>query len=131
MATKILLLGKLIYAAITSDTGLAAKVGTKVFPIVAPAETTYPFVVYTRSNAGSNIHTKDAWMGDAGSFQITVVDDNYNDAVTIAEDIRQLLEDHVIYNNELKLFNIRMVSSSENFSDDTFTETLYFECEAE
>lgn len=129
--TNSLLVGKLIYATIQNSEEVKSKVGDKVYPIVAPADTTFPFIVYTRANAYPSTHTKDGWFGDNASFQITIVSDKYFDSAEIANDVRDLFENCRISNNDLCIDNIRMTSASEAFSEDTFTQTLYFECDAQ
>lgn len=122
--------GKLIYACITQDTNLSKTLGTNVFPLAAPADTTFPFVVYTRNNAYSSNHTKDGWLTDDASFQITVVSDKYDQSVDIADAIRGLLENCRLSSNDLSIENIRLTSSNEMFNEDEYIQNLYFECES-
>lgn len=125
-----LLIGKLIYATISSNSDVAAKVGTNIFPIVAPADVNYPFIVYTRSNAYPSTVTKDGWLNDAASFQITVISDTYIESAEIANEVRDLFENCVISNNELQISNIHMTSCTEAFSEDAYIQTINFDCEA-
>ena len=126
-----LLIGKLIYATIHGDQTLATYIGERIYPIVAPADTLFPFVVFTRSNAYASACSKDAWIEDKASFQITVLSQTYDEGATIANGIRDLFENCIISNNDLRLSNIRMTSCSEAYGDDTFSQTLYFECNAD
>lgn len=128
--TNSLLVGKLIYSTIQSSTDVVEAVGSKVYPIVAPQDTTYPFVIYTRANAYPESLTKDGWLNDNVAFQISIVSDKYIDGAELANDIRDLFENCKISNDELTIENIRMTSCSESFMDDTYIQTLYFECEA-
>lgn len=128
--TNTLLIGKLIYGTISSSAEVTSLVDNRIYPIVAPAETTYPFIVYTRANAYPNTHTKDGWVGDNASFQITIVSDKYFESADIANNVRDLFENCRISNEELSIENIRMTSASEAFSEDAYTQTLYFDCEA-
>lgn len=125
-----LLIGKLIYATIQASENVRALVGTKVFPIVAPADTDFPFIVYTRSNAYPQRGTKDGWLDDNVAFQITIAADTYNESVELADKIRDLFENCVISSTELTINNIRMTSCTELFNEDTYIQNLYFECEA-
>lgn len=125
-----LLIGKLIYASLQSNENITDKVGAKVYPIVAPESTTFPFIVYTRSNAYAANVTKDGWLNDNASFQITVVSDKYDESCEIADEVRDTFENCKISNDDLSIENIRMTSVSEAFSEDTYTQTLYFDCEA-
>ena len=125
-----LLIGKLIYATIQSSNAVVAKIGTKVFPIVAPNDTDFPFVVYTRTNSYPQNGTKDGWTGDIVSFEINIASDTYNEGAELADKIRDLFENCVISNTDLRIENIRMISCTESFSEDTFIQSLLFECEA-
>lgn len=134
-----LLIGKLIYQALTNDTEVANQVKInglsniryKIYPIVAPDDTTFPFIVYTRANAFDYALSKDCPIGDKGAFQISVASDKYNDSAELANDVRKCFEGHIISNNELTISDIRMTSAAESYNENTYIQTLYFECEAE
>lgn len=129
--TDILLIGEIIATSLESDNSITSKVGRRIFPIVAPDETKFPFIVYTRANAYSSIYSKDGFLGDKASFQISIASDKYTESVQIANDVRKNLENKYISSGDLKIDEIRLVSSAESFSDDTYIQTLYFDCEAE
>ena len=129
MANSILI-GKLIYSTIQSSNKVTASLGDRVYPLVAPIDTDLPFAVYTKSNAYPSISTKDGWLGDNVSFQISIVTDTYIEGAELANAIRDLFENCRISNDELAIENIRMTSCTELFNEDTFIQTLYFECEA-
>lgn len=124
-------IGKLIYGAITSNPELNTELDNKVFPLVAPTDTTFPFVVYNRTNSYSSDQTKDGWCGDHSAFQITVVSDSYNSSVDIADLIRALFENCTISNSNLRIYNIHLTSSNEMFNDDEYIQNLFFECESD
>lgn len=129
--SDILLIGKCITAALEADINLSAKVGKRIYPIVAPDNTKFPFIVYTRSNAYSATHSKDGFLGDKASFQIIVASDTYTESVDIANDARKILENHDISEDGLIIDEVHMASAAESFSDDTYIQTLYFECDAQ
>ena len=128
---KSLLIGKLIYSALTTDTNISAAVGTRVFPIVAENDTQFPFIVYSRTNAYPQTGTKDGYDGDFISFQISILSDTYMQGCEIADKVRDLFENCIISNSEWKIYNIRMTSANESFDSDTYLQELYFECNAE
>lgn len=123
-------IGKLIYATLNSDASLAETLDSKIYPIVAPANTTFPFIVYTRVNAYVENLTKDGWLNDNVSFQITVVSDNYIQSVEMADAVRELFENCRISSEKLTMENIRMTSCSEAFNEDEYIQNLNFTCEA-
>jgi len=49
--------GKSIYDLLSADTSIAAAVGAKIYPLVAPEGTNLPFIIYERSY--NNNYTKD------------------------------------------------------------------------
>ncbi len=126
-----LLIGKLIYNNLSDISEVTDRVGGNIYPIVAPDQTTFPFIVYTRTNAYVNITTKDGYMGDVVTFQISVASDTYIESCEIANEVRNGFENCQISSEDLLLYNIRMTNCSETFSDDTYIQTLYFECTAE
>ena len=126
-----LLVGKLIYQVLSNDDYIDSKVGNAIFPLVAPQDTAFPFIVYTKSNVFTDIHSKDGWLSDAINFTITIVSDNYFTGVNIANQVRLLFENRIISNDELKINNIHLVSSNESFNEDTYIQNLYFSCEAD
>ena len=128
---KSILIGKLIYNALISDTEISNAVGTKVFPLVAENDTQFPFIVYSKTNAYAVTLTKDGCLGDAVTFSITVVSDKYFESCEIAQNVRDLFENCIISNNDLKIYNIRMTSITESYNADAFTQELQFECNAD
>lgn len=129
--SKAINIGKIIYGTIQSDSGLSTAVGTKVFPIIAESDTTFPFITYTRQNVYSMNKTKDAWMNDEVQFNIQVCDNEYMRSCQIADLIRAAFENKIISNDELKIFNIRMTGISEMWSENTYVQSMTFSCSAE
>lgn len=126
--------GKLIYSVITTqaaeDQTLKDSLSTKVYPIAAPADTTFPFVVYSRTNSYTENQTKDGWLNDRCSFSITVVSDKYDESVEVAEFVRDALENCILSSSSLEIHNIHLTSSNELFNEDEYIQNLYFECES-
>ena len=127
---KSILIGKLIYSTIQASNDVTAIVGDRVYPIVAPNDTDFPFIVYTRSNAYPQNGTKDGWLSDSVSFQITIATDTYFKGAELANMVRDLFENCRISSTDLTIENIRMTSCTELFNEDTYIQNLYFECES-
>ena len=71
---------------------LKAYIGTNVFPLVAPEDTEGDFIIFARTNYGSQL----SLMGVADEYcEITynIVSSNYLRGVEIAEVFRNLLQD--------------------------------------
>lgn len=80
---------KAIYNILSTDAGLVALQGTRVYPIVAPMLCQLPYMVFRRA---SSQERQDSQVGiaplDIGHFEISVVDDDYFGAKTVAEELR-------------------------------------------
>lgn len=85
------MIGKVIHSILTNDSGVAALVGDKVFPLVMSFETFRPSVLYV-VDAVEPTYTKDGWVGDDCSFKVTAYADSYSQAIEVAYAVRQALE---------------------------------------
>ena len=79
-----LLVGKYIYKLLSEDTELSGKVSPKkIFPLVANADTTYPFIVYARTGLVVD-YCKDGTVENRIDFQILSVSENYVESLEVA-----------------------------------------------
>ena len=62
-------IGKFIYSLLCTDSRLATLVGNKIFPVIVDNGTTYPFIVYRRSNVTAS-YSKDFHLSDEVSLDI-------------------------------------------------------------
>ncbi|MCD7712093.1 MAG: DUF3168 domain-containing protein, partial [Firmicutes bacterium] len=55
--------GKEVFSLLSNDSRLTALVGNKIYPVIVEKETTFPFIVYKRSNVIpdyiKDLHLKD------------------------------------------------------------------------
>lgn len=142
--TNSILIGELIYNAIMEDETLKEAIHYQVwdeklkqnidkyaiFPLRASNDTPFPLIVYARTNVYSEKETKDGVIGDKVGFQIVVGSDQYFESIELANQVRELFENCVLYNDSLTIRNIKMTSITEAFLDDTYIQTLNFECSA-
>lgn len=140
-----ILITELIYNAIMEDETLKEAVHYQVYdektkqnldkyaiaPLRASQDTPFPFIVYARTNVYGDTMTKDGVKGDRVSFQIAVASDQYFESVELANEVRELFDGCMFYNESLTIKGIRMTSTTEAFIDDTYIQTLNFECFAE
>ncbi|MBO7344079.1 MAG: DUF3168 domain-containing protein, partial [Alistipes sp.] len=75
-----------------ASSAIRQKVGERIYPIAAVNGTEYPFILCTRT-ALSPDYTKDGWNGDAVTVAIEVVSRSSTEAIAIAEDVREVLEE--------------------------------------
>lgn len=111
-------IGQEIRNAILSSTAVKNAVDTKVFPLIANAGTTFPFIVYRRSSY-SPLSDKDT-LTESVYMEIAIITTNYEQSVSIANDVADVLihyESSII--EEIKITNI-----SEEFISDSFVQKI-------
>lgn len=121
--TNSLLIGKLIYAKLNQ-----ALQTDKIFPIVAENGTTYPYIVYKRTDLNSATFTKDGGCEDSCSYSITIVSDKYDESVELANEVRRTLEKPKIVTADLVINNNRLISANEEWANDAYLQELNFNC---
>lgn len=113
--------GKEIYSLLNGSSLLTDIVGSKIYPIIVEKETTYPFIVYKRSNIIPN-YTKDFHFKDEVIIDVICVSNDYSESVDIASMVRDILEDKRFTGIE----SIKLESADEDFMDDAYIQTLSF-----
>lgn len=119
--------GKIIYDRLRSDNSLTELMdGEKVFPIVAPNETEFPFAVYQRTNIVPLQGTKDGRAEDRVTFNVIVCSESYNKSIEVADKIRELLEMRLMSNDEIYMSETYMTSITESYESATFIQQMQF-----
>lgn len=113
--------GKEIFSILKGDQSLQKIVGDKIYPIVVEKETTYPFIVYKRSNVIPD-YTKDYHCKDDVIIDVVCVSNNYVESLEIASIVREALEDKRFKD----IRSIKLESADEDFIDDAYIQTLSF-----
>lgn len=111
-------IGSEIRNVILSSSAVKNAVETKVFPLIANAGTTFPFIVYRRSSY-SPISNKDV-LNESVYIEIAIICNNYEQSVSIANDVADALlqyESDTI--EEIKVTNI-----SEEFISNSFVQKV-------
>lgn len=99
----------------------------KIFPLVAKEDTTFPFVTYSRDNIQIT-YTKMFNHDNLVTITYKVYSDNYDESVTIANLIRNILERKQIeIPNEIKINDIRIVNMYEQYNENGFCESITFQ----
>lgn len=95
-------------------------VSNKIFPLVAVANTTFPFCVYRR--IGYTPQNNKDYKGEQVSIEMNVASETYKEGQTIANSIADILT-----NKETDLIDeITLTNASETFIEDTFVQNLQF-----
>lgn len=115
---------KYIYKILTEDETLSGLTKGQIYPVVAEENVTYPFVIFTKSDAFAN-YTKDILAYDSATIQVAVAAVNYFQTVEIAERVRALLEGR----RDSYFANVQFVSVSEDYVEDAYVQTLEFNCQ--
>lgn len=103
------------------------RVGERVYSIVAVNGTEYPFVLCTRTAIAPD-YTKDGWSGDTVTVAIEVVSRSSTEALAIAEDVREALEESTVAHLDYSVTEPTLVAASEGYdlTTDTYVEALQF-----
>lgn len=116
-------IGKFIYSLLCTDSRLATLVGNKIFPLIVENETTYPFIVYKRSDMKSN-YTKDIHLSDDVYIDIICVSENYLSGLEIAGIIIELLEDKRFKDKGIE--KVQSEYANEDYLENAFIQNLGF-----
>lgn len=111
-------IGSEIRNVILSSSAVKNAVDTKVFPLIANAGTTFPFIVYRRSSY-SPISNKDV-LNESVYIEIAIICNNYEQSVSIANDVADVL---IQYESDT-IEEIKVTNISEEFISDSFVQKV-------
>lgn len=118
--------GKAIYELLSGNTDIAAKIGNKIFPLIATNNTTFPFIIYKRTNI-IPAYTKDRFSAnDTLMMDVVIASDKYNEAIELADLVRNTLEGKRGTFATIQVDDIRLVSADEDYNEDTYIQQLTF-----
>ena len=123
-------IGKYIRQFLVEDERYNKIVGqSKTFPLIANAETSFPFVVYQRTSAKVN-YTKDGRYQNILAVEITIICDNYPESIDLLCLVRNILEGKRYKDEEIWIRDIKVDEVSEDFNEDTFIQRISFDIDA-
>ena len=111
-------IGSEIRNVILSSAAVKNAVDTKVFPLIANAGTTFPFIVYRRSSY-SPLSDKDT-LTESVYIEIAIITTNYEQSVSIANDVADVL----IHYESDTIEQIKVTNISEEFISDSFIQKI-------
>lgn len=101
------------------------KIKKRIYPLVAPLNTLYPYVVFQRIDSGQ--YTKDNRYQDDITYNIIVANDDYDNGLDIAEMIVSELDGkRNILIDGYKIASIKLTNTSEDYND-AYLQNLTFE----
>lgn len=97
------------------------------YPLVAQAETSYPFIIYRRDNINVQ-YTKTPEYNWSNTIYISVDiwTDDYTTGIEILNIVRSIYENKALVEDDLRLDNIRVYSIQEKFTEDGYCQTIQF-----
>lgn len=123
-------IGKYIRQFLIEDERYNKMVGqSKTFPLIANAETSFPFVVYQRTSAKVN-YTKDGRYQNILAVEITIICDNYPESIDLLCLVRDILEGKRYRDEDIWIRDIKVDEVSEDFNEDTFIQRISFDIDA-
>lgn len=124
-------IGKVIYSELIKNQNLTKFVDNRIFPLIAEQTTNYPFVIYYRDSIVNKTFTKDGYCQDTVNFSVNCVATDYSEVLEIANEVRKTLEKQKIVNEYMTIFNCRINTIDESFTDNAYVQMLSFTCTVE
>lgn len=110
-----------IRSILLNNSSLVSLVGNKIFPLVAEAETKNPFIVIKR-NSLTVSYTKDSNINDDNIIILSIIADDYEKVVQIAEEVRNSLENY----RDNFILESRITNVSDNYNYDIYNIDISF-----
>ena len=113
--------GKDIKTLLSLSPEVSSALGNKIFPLIAAAKNTFPFLVYRRSyyNPMSN---KD-YEGERVGIEIVIASTQYEEGVKIVDAVA----DALLHKQTQNIDDIEAVTMSEDFIEDTYLQRITME----
>ena len=110
-----------IRSILLNNSSLVSLVGNKIFPLVAEAETKNPFIVI-KKNSLTVSYTKDSNINDDNLIILSIIADDYEKVVQIAEEVRNSLENY----RDNFILESRITNVSDNYNYDIYNIDISF-----
>lgn len=125
--TNSLSIGKTLYRLLTKNQELKELVKGQIYPLLANESTTFPFIVYSRSDLSPQ-YAKGGLYEDEVTVTIIAVSNNYEQSIEVAQEVRNALA-FSKYKDEktsLEITANALLSVSEDTQDDSYLQTLTY-----
>lgn len=109
--------GARIYTRLTTHSGTAALVGTRVYPVIAPQNAQYPCIVYQRISGTEQMGTTQI---REARYQLSCWGETFASAQAVATQVRVALEEWSIYGGGGGVFvrMARIVNEGDDYEPD-------------
>lgn len=107
-----------IYSLLTGTTIITGIVGTRIYPVIAPQNVTFPFILYTRI-AGGQINLLSGYSQlENPRIQIDAFSTGYSQTKTLADNIHTVM-------NSSTTFKSVLITEGDLFGDDLSEQGAY------
>lgn len=113
--------GKDIKTLLSLSPEVSSALGNKIFPLIAAAKTTFPFLVYRRSYY--NPMTNKDYEGERVGIEIVIASTQYEEGVKIADAVA----DALLHKQTQNIDDIEAINMSEDFIEDTYLQRITME----
>ena len=120
-------IGKAIYHLLSKDSRIKEKVGSKIYPLIVEESTTFPFIIYKRTNITPNYTKASYAVNESVMVDIVIASKDYIDTIELADYVRDALEGRRGNFSGIEINDIRMISADEEYIEDTFIQNLTFD----
>lgn len=98
---------------------------TSIFPIVANANTKYPYIVMQRTGIRAS-YSKAGITEDNVTLEIIAISNDYSQSIDIAQLIRETIDGKRYRSDEIEINDIEVESITEEFVDNAYLQRLVF-----
>lgn len=121
-----LLINKAIKELLSESAVITSIVGTKLYPIAAPEQETYPFVVFKRSDLKAS-YTRDGCCENDVNVEITALSDDYVESITLIQAVRDKLDNYRGTVKGIDINHARVQSANESCDGMIYIQELTFD----
>jgi hypothetical protein len=130
MRVQNLNIGEAIYSVLASTAAVTAKVGQRIFPLVAPEGTQFPYVVYSCMSMSAARDKDSFFYQQLVTEGIVVCTDEYKEGVDIAMAILEALQfddrEIAVGDGTLSVLESRFDTRTEDYVNNVFVQGLTF-----
>lgn len=98
----------------------------KVFPLIAPANTQYPFIIYRRANIQVKTNKDILCKQDTATVEIIIASPDYVETIELSEKVRSKIENAELSIQNTDISNIYLIQASESYLNDAHIQKLTF-----
>ena len=126
MRVQSLNVGSFVRHFLLESEDLAELVGDKVFPLVAPEGTCFPYIAYSNTSLTSS-RDKDSYFYEQDAYMtIAVCTEDYTSGVDIAMEVTRALQRPNLVFEDIEALECTLDERSEQFLENTYIQALVF-----